>query len=561
MPRSLLVRLSIMILLMLAALTVMADLGILGPRALPQYYFTSFDRYAVSAMVLVWLIVAFFQPRFALAAFIPDRGITGWGGVVIAAILLALISWAGAHLVMLNYPISRDEHMAVFDAELLVEGHGFALLAEQWSGFGKSLVPDFLLESPDANIMVSGYLPVNAVFKAGAMLLGDGALSGAILAGVGLIALFACCRIIFDDGSQPIWVVLAAYILSSQMLVTSMTPYAMTGHLALNLVWLALFLKDKWWSHGVAVIVGFAAMGLHQFVFHPLFAGPFILWLLWRKQWFAFGFYALAYGAGVLFWMSWSGFIFEAAGIAAADGVQSAGGAADFISQKVVPLLTSFDPFAVPLMLFNLARALSWNAAFVLPLVVIAWPLVRSRNPVVIALFAGIVLTLFAMTILLPYQGHGWGYRYIHGLIGSFALLAGVGYCGIAPADRPKADGAIAVMAAFSALILIPAGMISAHNFAKPHANLYQVIAAQDADFVIVDNALWPNATDEVRNRADLTNRPLIFASYRLTAEQIKTLCERGSVSVIGKTHFEEAGMMGGINSRASAIREPCNKP
>ena len=40
------------------------------------------------------------------------------------------------------------------------------------------------------------------------------------------------------------------------------------------------------------------------------------------------------------------------------------------------------------------------------------------------ALAAGIVLTLVAMLILLPYQDIGWGYRYVHGLIGSAALLA-----------------------------------------------------------------------------------------------------------------------------------------
>jgi hypothetical protein len=32
------------------------------------------------------------------------------------------------------------------------------------------------------------------------------------------------------------------------------------------------------------------------------------------------------------------------------------------------------------------------------------------------------------MFILLPYQGHGWGYRYLHGLIGSLSLLAGYGW-------------------------------------------------------------------------------------------------------------------------------------
>jgi len=45
-----------------------------------------------------------------------------------------------------------------------------------------------------------------------------------------------------------------------------------------------------------------------------------------------------------------------------------------------------------------------------------------------VELVAGLVLTLLAMFMLLPYQGHGWGYRYLHGLIGSAALLGGYGW-------------------------------------------------------------------------------------------------------------------------------------
>ena len=43
--------------------------------------------------------------------------------------------------------------------------------------------------------------------------------------------------------------------------------------------------------------------------------------------------------------------------------------------------------------------------------------------PLSFILAAGIVLTLLAMLILLPYQDIGWGYRYVHGVIGSAALI------------------------------------------------------------------------------------------------------------------------------------------
>ena len=73
--------------------------------------------------------------------------------------------------------------------------------------------------------------------------------------------------------------VVAAVLLatSSQFLLTAMTPYSMTAHLALNLAWLWLFLRGGVVGHSLAIAVGALACGLHQLVFHPLFVAPFAL--------------------------------------------------------------------------------------------------------------------------------------------------------------------------------------------------------------------------------------------------------------------------------------------
>ena len=72
---------------------------------------------------------------------------------------------------------------------------------------------------------------------------------------------------------------------SAQFLIAAMTPYAVTTHLCLNLVWLWLFLRDRWWGHLAAVLVAFVASGLHQVAFHPLFAAPFVFSLLFTRRW------------------------------------------------------------------------------------------------------------------------------------------------------------------------------------------------------------------------------------------------------------------------------------
>ena len=541
--------------LSIALIAVLLYLLVQGNNNLPRFYFTGFDAFAAIAIVICWLAVSYTRPGFALPRRAP-------GGAAVAgfAVGLCVALWAGTYLVMLNYPVSRDEHMAVFDAYAFANGEIGYLLPPEWEGFAEAMAPAFLLETPQMNFMLSDYRPLNAGMRALVSQIGDPALTAPMLAGAGLVALWWIARRTFTEKPAAVWVALGAYVLSAQILTNAMTTYAMTGHVALNLIWLALFLKNRWWSHALAMGLGVIAMGLHQFVFHPLFAGPFILLLVWQRRWLAFLAYAGVYGAGVLLWMSWNGIVMDLAGLERPAG--GPGGIVDFIETRIIPVLTNSPGNTLALMLYNLVRALAWNAVFVLPLVVASWPLLNNAEPrkraFIIALFGGIFLTIFVMAVVLPYQGHGWGYRYLHALIGNFALLAGFGYTQWARDDRRAADGAVIVMGVFGAVVLIPAAMLSAHMFVKPHAELGAIAAGVDADFVIIDNTAVPNAVDEVRNWPDLSNRPLMFAASKLTPAQVATLCARGSVAVIGAREVREVGLPGIVRKPGMTLPDGC---
>src|SRR6266852_644436 len=84
---------------------------------------------------------------------------------------------------------------------------------------------------------------------------------------------------------------------SSQFLITAMSPYAMTAHLALNMVWLWFFLRDTRAGHLMAAGVAFVACGLHQVIFHPLFAAPFLLSLLVARRWKLAAYHGVVYAA------------------------------------------------------------------------------------------------------------------------------------------------------------------------------------------------------------------------------------------------------------------------
>ncbi len=502
---------------------------------LPAVYFLTQDLPALIVGVTALLLVSWRLPAITL----PDRSPPVWL-VALLAVALALTLWAGTYLVMFDYPLTRDEHMVVFDMGVFAGGRLAQPLAPEWRAFAEALVPAFLLDVPDTPILISNYMPGNAMMRTGFATIADPALMNPVLVGVGLVALNDIAGRLFPENRSAVIVVLAGYLLSAQVLVTAMTTYAMTGHLALNLVWLALFLRGKWWQHALAMLVGMWAIGLHQIVFHPLFAGPVILTLLAQRRWALFAAYAVTYAAALLFWIAHPSLVTSAFGIVAETG--STGGIGAFWAERVVPLLLDSDPAVVSVMAFNLIRFAAWTPIFVVPFVVLAWPAIRANRGLALPLFGGIALTLAAMVILLPYQGHGWGYRYLHGLLGNFALLTGYGYVRWAAHAKKQADGAFAALAGSTALLVLPFLLWSAHNFTRPYVALEALIARQTADFVLVDTQPPSSAVDQVRNRADLGNRPILLSSRGMTADQVAEICGRGTVTLITRADFHRVG-------------------
>lgn len=500
----------------------------------PAYhYFRTQDLPATLVILPVIALAAFWWPRVRL----PDR-MPSTRSVLILAGLLALSLWLGTHWLMLDFPLTRDEHMVFFDAQIFASGQLAQPLNPEWQEFAPSLVPDFLLDVPGDRLLASGYLPGNALMRTGFGVIADPALMNPLLWAIGFLALYDIARRLFAENPAAIWIALATYLLSAQVLVAAMTSYAMTGHLALNLVWLALFLRGKWWQHGIVLALGAIALGLHQLTYHPLFAGPFILMLLYQRRWTLFAAYVLAYAAAGLFWLSYPSMVLSSFGLEASSGASS--GVLGYL-ERIWAKVLELDPVQTAFMEFNILRFLVWTPFFLLPLLVLAWPDIRRLDGIALPLFLGIVLMLLMRTVLLPYQGHGWGYRSLHGMTGSFAILAGYGYTHWAKSDRERADGTVALFGGTTALVLLPFLLWSAHQFTAPYARLTAAIERQPTDFVVIDTHASRDAIDQVRNRADLSNRPLVLASSRIDNAQLAELCARGSVTWIGTADIEAA--------------------
>ncbi|MFM9936257.1 MAG: hypothetical protein ACKVOL_08665, partial [Novosphingobium sp.] len=325
---------------------------------------------------------------------------------------MLVVTSAGHFLLLSGYDLSRDEQMATFDANVFGQGHLVAPLPPFWRDHSDALNTLFLYPAQPRGAWISSYLPLNAAMRALFGLIGAPWLVGPLMTALGAIALFGCVKRLWPGDREAGFVALVLYAGSAQVLFAGMTSYAMPGHLALNLCWFWLFLRRTTASDLAALAVGFVATGLHQPLMHPMFAGPFILLLLAERRWHRAALYIAGYAAISAFWLWWPtsiGPLVQASAHAPRpEGV-------DYFT-RLTSTLRDREPMGLPLMVANGLRFIAWQHLLLVPLLLAGARKYRT-DPMIAALAGGMVVTTFVMALLLPNQGHGFGYRYLHGLI------------------------------------------------------------------------------------------------------------------------------------------------
>ncbi len=453
--------------------------------------------------------------------------------LVVTILLAALMVAIGTRYLVNDTPVSHDEIMSKFDTEIIASGRLMAPIPPEWRSLSWALKPAFRLPVPGDVAWVSTYLPGNAALRA---LLGtvlNAALVNALLVATALAALLGVARQLWPSRPDAWFVVVLLAASSSQVLAMGLTPFAMTAHLALNLVWLWLYLRGTTAGHLAAIAVGFWATGLHQLIFHPIFVAPFILQMLLDRRWRLAALYIASYGAIGLFWIVYWQLLLAGHGIPAAKA--SSMGVSFFI-ERVASMLAYASWSGPETMVQNLLRFAAWQHPMLLLLLAPGLALGWRAGGVLRSLAMGIALTLLTMLILLPFQDIGWGYRYVHGLIGSAALLAAFGWISLtATADageRHKAWGVLGVTTIVAVLLLAPVHAIQMYAYISPYTRANAAIAATKADAVIIETISVHNGIELVRNDPYLRKRPLVFDIGLLDATTVRELCSRMTVSV-----------------------------
>ena len=446
--------------------------------------------------------------------------------LALLAAAAAIVAVGGWFVVCRAYPLSMDEFMATFDATILRRGQAIAYLPEQWRPYIFPLQPQFILYAAAGTGWSSIYLPVNALLRAGFGVVGAPWAVGAVCAVASVTAVYGVARRLWPE--RPDAAVIAALLLasSSQFLVTAMTPYAMSAHLAFNLVWLWLFLRPGWASQAGAIVVAALACGLHQVIFHPLFAAPFVLALWLDRRWGRAALHTVAYAVIGLGWIFYWKLILPPGGGGLKGGM---GLGFDLLLARLEYMAAAFNLSSIGLMAKNLIRFIAWQNPL-LPILAFAGLGAAFRAKGIFRpLIAGVVLTVVAIWFLMPYQGHGWGYRYLHGFLGSFVLVAALGWIrltdSLAGIDRRAAQGILVVTTVFSIAVVLPLHAVQANAMIKPYAAAAHAIDRTPAEVVVVDPSGLFYATDLVRNDPFLRNAPKRMDLGVMTDTQVRGLC------------------------------------
>jgi hypothetical protein len=525
---------------------VSASLFPLKPQvSITDYFFRTQDALWVILIAGFLAVCAFLRFPTAIAAAFTAATLRSPRLAVSALIALVFVCGAvGSTLVFDNFHLTRDEALAEFDAQIFQSGLLIAPVDPEWRPFANALAPRFMLPIAGGLGFVSNYLPGNAFLRALVGLLGNSNLTGAILTAIAVAAAYGVARRLWPRRADVAVLVPLLVATASQTLVTSMTSYAMCAHLALNLVWLWLFLRDDGVGHAGAMLVGVLATGLHQLAFHPLFVAPFIVSLWFKDRRPLAVIYAVAYALICLFWASYPQLALSYSGM---ESQFPRGAGLFYFLLRAVFQLTRGEYNAPTIMLMNILRFVSWQNPLLLPLMILAYGPIRKGTGIARELTAGLCLTICAVGLIIVAQGHGWGFRYLHGLIGSAALLGAYGWVDLMSraedAEAAATRTALAVSSAFAVFVLFPVHALQAHDFTVPYVRASAAIASAPTDIVIVDQTGLRAGEDLVQNDPFLRKKPKILELTEIDETRLPALCRRYSISLFDSSQGRTLGI------------------
>ena len=147
-----------------------------------------------------------------------------------------------------------------------------------------------------------------------------------------------------------------------------------------------------------------------------------------------------------------------------------------------------------------------------------------------VTIVVGFIVPIVVMWILLPWQGGGWGYRYVHPVMGNAVLLGGYGVDMLQRRVGAALERPLVWTSAAAIFLLVPLHGLLVHRLAAPRAAKERIYVALDRDLLISDERV---SDDFIHNRPDLSNRPIRLLAPAIKPEQVAALCAGRSMTFL----------------------------
>ena len=502
-----------------------------------HYTFVRFEPLALYASVAFFLGLYFVLPR-QTASSSRASGLLAWKNLpMVLALAVLAATCVGRFAVCQNFDLCIDEYLNDFEVGILNQHHLVATVPVEWRAYQDALKVPYENYNANTGCWTSGFLPGFAGLDYVFSEFGLGWALSPTLAALSILLLAGVARRTFPDQSVlagNLAVLLLA--LSPQFLAMAMTKFAWTAHLCGSLLWVWLFTHPNRFLFLLTPILGALLIGLHQPHVHPLVAAPFVLRLLYSRQWKVFSWFLIWYLAGAWGWYQVFTLLRPAA-FASGGDLNNLLPASAF---SIIPVLLSFI-FAT----FHAMTLLAWTTPVLVPFLgmfLFTW---TKQPPVVRDGFLAACLT-FVFYLFFPHpQGHGWGFRYLHSAYGLLALAAAGGALILCREGwNSQVAKAVLASAVFSLFIQIPYRIHEIRTMVRPLALTWNYISKLPTDFVIIKTSDFWYSWDLIRNDPWLKEKPLIFNGAKLTPGQWNDLSRRGTVTVIGANEVKGFGVI-----------------
>jgi hypothetical protein len=500
------------------------------PRLTWNVFYFLFAHHEPVALLLVAgfsLVSAFvfFRSRKRTAATNADVALGRWFCPAAAVIVFAIAA-IGTSVVFHDYLLTADEYLADFQAKIFLRGKVQAEVPPEWVNVVGVIRPTYIDYFPATHKWNATYLPVYAAMRAAFQYVDIQSLLNPLLAAVTVIALYGTIRNIWPESKISAFVGVGLLVSSPQFLLMSMTAYAMPAHLALNAIWLWLYSRPDRGGFYLAPLVGVVAIGLHQPAVHALFALPFLVRLVVQRRWRAVLIFGVIYVAGCSVWYGWR---------AHYQGVSDGGvGSVFAFLNPRMPIIQSM----------NLLLIIAWASLATPLLASLGCKQSRKEQPIVQDAMLSCALTFAFYFCVRLDQAHGWGYRYFHGVLACFTIVAIAGFQRLsALVGQRRALKFVLVGVTISIFVQLPLRWTQVERFVRPYARAAAVVHAMPEDMVALDPLdAWYSA-DLIRNDPFLENRPIMVALFNLTPAEIVTLRKNGSARFLTRNEFARLGL------------------